>query len=110
MHRTKIVFADFMNYINKKGNVQMSKVNKRTYQTDIGLTLQITHDEQGIAVYIPELDIYTCADTESELLDAIVDITEEYWLQLQVNPAFREREPMRQHYFYYLNTVIPALA
>ena len=87
----------------------MSKVNKKTYQTDIGLTLEITHDEQGMAVYIPELDLYTCADTESELIDAIVDITEEYWLQLQSNPAFQEREPMCQHYFYYLNTVIPAL-
>lgn len=83
----------------------MSKVNKKTYKTDIGLTLEITHDEQGMAVYIPELDLYTCADTESELIDAIVDLTEEYWLQLQANPAFRGREPMRQHYFYYLNMV-----
>jgi hypothetical protein len=98
-----------MNCVNKKGTVKMSKMDKKTYQTDIGLTLQITHDEQGIAVYIPELDLYTCADTESELLDVIVDLTEEYWLQLQANPSFREREPMCQHYFYYINTVIPAL-
>ena len=105
MAKVRIVSTNFMNCINQKGNIQMLKVNKKTYQTDIGLTLQITHDEQGIAVYIPELDLYTCADTESELLDAIVDLTEEYWLQLQANPELRESEPMRQHYFYYLNVV-----
>jgi len=83
--------------------------DRNNYKTDIGLTLHITHDAHGFAAYIPEIDLYTCADTEVELLDAIVDIVEEYWLQLQSEPELREREPMRQHYLYYINTVLPAL-
>ncbi len=73
------------------------------------LTAEISHDEIGVTLYCPELNIHTSGRSEAEARRKFIDAIFEYWQFLAAHDEFNQETPCREHLALLTDKVIPSL-